>query len=118
MKLLYKLLFYKIYKLVSIMREEDEASIVSGLTIGFLFALWIISLGNIFNLRKYLTNIWIPPVFLLSIACNLIVIMRRSYYKKIIVEMKTMKLPFHYHFIVFFLLSWTIIGFVLDILIN
>lgn len=104
------------YKLYSIMRNREEASVAASLMIGFLIVFWIILIIDLFDLRRFLTSKWIVPAYFTSIIGNIIFIMRKGNYKKIIDEMSVTKTPFSCHVIVYLLLSWTFIGIVLNIL--
>jgi len=104
------------YELYSLMRNREEASVVAGLIIGFLIVFWIILIVDLFDLRRFLTGIWIVPVFIISIIGNIIFIMRKGNYKKIIDEMSVIKTPLSCHVMVYLLLSWTFIGIVLNII--
>ncbi len=104
------------YKLYSLMRNREEASAAAGLMIGFLIVFWIILIVDLFDLRRFLKGIWVVPVFIISIIGNIMFIMRKGNYQRIIDEMSMIKLPVRYHVMVYLLLSWTFIGIVLNIL--
>jgi hypothetical protein len=104
------------YKLYSLMRNREDASFAASLMVGFLIVFWIILIVDLFDLRRFLTSKWIVPAFIISIVGNIIFIMRKGNYKKIIDEMSLIKTPLSCQVMVYLLLSWTFIGFALYIL--
>lgn len=113
MRLLYQLLFYKLYKPASRIRTKEDASFATGLIIGFLFIWWLIIIIDIIDLRQYITPKMFGPAYILSVAGNIYYIMKNRRFEKIIMEMEIIKLPIFYHIIVYFSFLWTFMGFFL-----
>lgn len=110
-KLLYHLLFYKIFKVTSLIRDEDEASFAAGVSVGILFVLFIIYTLDVFFV-KYV--ILIIPIILsiFSIISNVIYFFGKKRYKEVISEIKSKNLPFFYHIVVYIFIFWGLCGFV------
>ena len=110
MKSFYHLLFYKILKFSSVIREKSNAAFISGILIGFLgvFALMhVVYLLNCFNrVPKWLY----VTLFVINIIINVYYFMRNKKYEIIDSEMNSKKLPFLCHACVYLFLCWSIIG--------
>lgn len=110
LRLLFYLLFYKLYKLASWTRSKEEASIVSSFLIGFLLIQWLIYILAVLDVKNYIPKQILWVAFLLSITTNILFILRRRKYEKIIKEMETRRVPIFFHVVVYLLLSWTFVG--------
>jgi hypothetical protein len=110
LKLIYYLLFYKIYKVTSIFREKEHASFVAGVLTGIIIVFFIINLLFYFKIL-ILPSKYILACFILSILINLIFIMKNNNYEKIILELNTSKVNITYHIIVYLVLFWGCFGF-------
>jgi len=112
MRNLYHLLFYKIFWLTSLIRTKANASFITGLLIGLLFIFFIGNFFGLINLPLKIPKIYYLLVALLSIFINVLYFNLGKRYEIIISEMKSKKLHFFYHLIVYIFLLWASLGFV------
>jgi hypothetical protein len=109
-KFFYYLMFYKLYKLASLTRPKEEASLVSGFLIGFLIIQWSIYVLAAIGVKNYIPKYFFWAAFLLSAVANIFFVLRNRNYEKVIEEMETKKVPIFFHLVIYLLLTWTIVG--------
>jgi hypothetical protein len=109
-KILYHLLFCKVYKITSLTREQDEASFLAGVSVGILFVLFITYTLDVLFV-KYVPLFIGMMLGIFSVVINVIYFFGKKRYIKVISETKSRKLPFFYHFIVYIFIFWGLCGF-------
>jgi len=106
-KLLYQLLFYKVYKVTSLIRDEDEASFTAGVSVGILFVLFIIYTLDILFV-KYVPFFIDIILSIVSIVTNVTYFFGKQRYKEVISKIKSANLQFYYHVIVYLFYNTTL----------
>ncbi len=109
-KLLYWLIFYKLFKVASKRRTGLGAALFTGITMGVLFVLWAFYVLSAFNLKAYIPGIVQDGTFILSVIANTAYLLINKQYIVIFEEMSKKEIPVLYNVIFFVLLSWTIVG--------
>jgi|WetSurMetagenome_2_1015567.scaffolds.fasta_scaffold221176_2 hypothetical protein len=109
-KNLYCLIFYKLFKVSSLLRSDRSAVFTSSIGIGFAIVAWLIYLFGLFNIRKFIPNFIVGLLFTVSFLINIIYLNSKNKAGKIILLVKEKKMHFFYHFIAYLLLAWTFVG--------
>lgn len=108
MRQLYYLLFYKLFRLGTFSRKKADSSLYSAIVIGAFSVMWITYFLAVFD--EYIPDFIFGPILFLSVAGNILFIMRKKKYEQIINAMESKKLPLFYHITVYLLLAWTFVG--------
>lgn len=107
---LYYLLFYKLFRLGILSRKKADSSLYSAIVIGAFSVLWLTYFLAVFDYDENIPGLIFGPILFLSVAGNILFIMRKKKYEQIINTMESKKLPLFYHITVYLLLAWTFVG--------
>lgn len=107
---IYQILFYRLYKLARIMRSDEDAASVAGLTLGGLIWWWIVSIIELFNLRGYLPRNSILVLLIVSGVINTFICSKESIRSKMIARVINLDFLTIYDVLAYFLFIWTILG--------
>jgi len=110
LKLLYSLIFFKLYRFTSFTRSKEGAILASSLIIGFLQVVWVFNILAAFKIYDIIPNGVIMPLFGITIGINMLYILKGKKYEKMIAEIEGRSIPLFFHIIAYLLFLWTFIG--------
>jgi hypothetical protein len=110
MKTVYHLLFYKLFKVASLVRDNMNAAFFTSLILGFLIVFGLLHILSVCKLYNHIPNYVIISCYLINITLSIVYFLRKAKYKRLIVEIQTMKIHPFYHILAYLFLTWSILG--------
>ncbi len=110
MKKFYHLLFYKIFKLGSLVRPNDNAALVSSLLLGFIMVFSIFRIIGLLQVVDHTSEFLDYSIYIASMLINLLYFMRKGKYRNVITEIESTKPTLICNIMVYLFLCWSLIG--------